>query len=221
MAEKADGSRSSSGSGNRTLERAGAILDAVEDGPQHATEIARRTGLSVSTTHRLALAMAETDFLIRYEDGTFAPGRRIVQNDRDARSFPLIWELSSRIGETVQLWVRSGNQRICRVSVEAPHELQVTLPVGARLDLPAGSSGAILAQLPEAQADLERQGWVESTGKRSPGVASVSAPIVVGGRLVGALCVAKPVSRVQRSIGLDHGDDVRETARQIARKLSP
>lgn len=108
------------GPSNRTLERAGAILDTVESGPKLATQIARETGLSLSTTHRLALAMTETEFLSRFENGAFGLGRRIVQTERDALSYAPLWRLASEVGESVQLWVRSGEERVCRVSIDAP-----------------------------------------------------------------------------------------------------
>lgn len=205
---------------NRTLERAAAILDSVATGPQLASQIARDTGLSLSTTHRLALAMVESGFLERRDDSTFSPGSRIRTPVREEFSYAPLWELSTEVNETVQLWVRSGDERICQMSVEAPHELRITLPVGARLSLPAGSAGAILAETPEARASLNKYGWVESEGKRVAGVGSVSAPILVGGRILGAVCVAVPLNRVIRSVGQDFGDAVRRTAEKMAAQLA-
>ncbi|RSZ63179.1 IclR family transcriptional regulator [Corynebacterium hylobatis] len=205
--------------GNRMLERVAAILDAVEDEPRLAADIARTTGLSLSTTHRLALSMAELDFLTRYPDGTFGPGTRILQTYRDAVSYQPLWELASRAQESVQLWVRYRDERVCRVSIDAPHELRVTLPQGSRLPLPAGSAGQILAGTPEAEKQLSQHSWVESEGNRVPGVGSVSAPVIVDGKIVGVVCLAAPLSRVVRSIGQDYGDLVAETAAKISRLL--
>lgn len=204
---------------NRTLERTAAILDSVTTGPKLASQIARDTGLSLSTTHRLALAMVETGFLERLDDSTFGPGTRVSVGIREEFSYAPLWELSTEVNETVQLWVRSGSQRICQMSVEAPHELRITLPVGARLPLPAGSSGAILADTLEARTSLEKHGWVESEGNRVAGVGSVSAPITVDGRTLAAVCVAVPLNRVARSVGRDFGDAVRRTAEKMATQL--
>ncbi|OKX87058.1 IclR family transcriptional regulator [Corynebacterium glutamicum] len=205
---------------NRTLERTAAILDSIANGPKLASQIARETGLSLSTTHRLALAMVETGFLERFEDATFGPGSRIITGVREEFSYAPLWELSTEVNETVQLWVRSGDHRVCLMSVEAPHELRITLPVGARLPLPAGSSGAILAETAEAAASLAKFGWVESEGKRVPGVGSVSAPIIVNGRILGAVCIAMPLNRVIRSVGQDFGDATRHAAEKMAAQLA-
>lgn len=207
------------GPSNRTLERAAAILDAVEAEPKLASQIARETGLSLSTTHRLALAMAETEFLSRFEDSTFGLGRRIVQIERDALSYAPLWRLAAEVRESVQLWVRSGEERVCRLSIDAPHELRVTLPVGSRLPLPDGSAGAILAEEPEAMDQVSRHGWFESEGRRVSGVGSVSSPIVVDGRVIGVVCVAAPLNRVVESMGRDFGEATVRTAEKVAAEL--
>lgn len=204
---------------NRTLERAAAILDTVEEGPKLATQIARETGLSLSTTHRLALAMAETEFLSRFEDSTFGLGRRILQTERDTLSYAPLWRLAAEVNESVQLWIRSGDERVCRISIDAPHELRVTLPVGSRLPLPAGSAGGILAQTPKAMESLAHHGWFESEGNRVSGVGSVSSPIVVEGRTIGVVCVAAPLNRVVKSMGQDFGEATARTAKKIATEL--
>ena len=53
-------------------------------------------------------------------------------------------------------------------------------------------------------AELEavrRRGWTSSVAEREPGVASVSAPVLRDGALLGALCVSGPVSRLGSSPG--------------------
>lgn len=206
-------------SSNRTLERAAAILDAVESGPKLATQIARETGLSLSTTHRMALAMVETEFLNRLDGGAFGLGPRIVQTERDALSYAFLQQLHDKVDESVQLWVRSGDERVCRISIDAPHELRVTLPEGSRLPLPAGSAGGILAELPEALHSVETHGWYQSEGKRVAGVGSVSAPVLVDGRTVAAVCVTAPLNRIRTSVGEQFGAATAATAAQIAAKL--
>ena len=44
-------------------------------------------------------------------------------------------------GESVQLFVRDGDVRVCVESLESPHELRTIVPVGARLPLDRGSAG--------------------------------------------------------------------------------
>ncbi|MFI7397688.1 IclR family transcriptional regulator [Micrococcus luteus] len=209
-----------SGSGNRMLERIAAILDAVESGPATATELARRTDLSVSTAHRLALSLTEYEFLSRDAEGRFARGARFLRSSLETTATPILAALRDRTQETSQLWVRSGDDRLCVASVDSPHMLRATLPVGDRQALPAGSPGRLLARDAEAWEQIARTGWVESVGARTPGLGSVSAPVTVDGELIGAVCVAAPLARVTKSPGEDFGAAAVAAAEHLARALT-
>ena len=204
---------------NRTLQRTAAILDAVDMRPALASEIARDTGLSLSTVHRLAMAMVEEGFLVRREDSRFSLGPRLLRSMRDDVMYPLLWELAQEVGETVQVWYRLGDERQCRISVDVPHELRVTLPVGSRLPLPDGSAGMILAREPEAMKELEETGWVESRGNRVAGVGSISAPITLQGEITAALCIAAPLSRVEGTFGEAFGEALLKTSKKISTQI--
>jgi DNA-binding IclR family transcriptional regulator len=207
------------GGGNRMLERVAAILDAVDVHPVSASEIARRTGLSVSTVHRLALSMVEYEFLRRDSDGRFRTGQRFVRSALENAALPILARLRDTTAETSQLWVRHGGDRLCLATADSTHTLRATLPVGTRQPLPAGSAGRLLAHEDEAWAQIERHGWVESVGMRTPGLGSVSAPVTVAGELVGAVCVAVPLARVQDSPGADFGEATAAAAHQLAEVL--
>ena len=43
---------------------------------------------------------------------------------------PVLVELRDETGESVQLYVRSGDERLCVVSLESPHSLRWIVPVG-------------------------------------------------------------------------------------------
>jgi DNA-binding IclR family transcriptional regulator len=204
---------------NRTLARAASILDAVDGEAVSATELAKRSGLSVSTAHRLALSMVEHGFLRRTEAGEFRLGHRFVRTAMEQAALPRLAELKGSTGETAQLWVRRGDERVCLLSVDSDQELKASLSPGSRLPLPEGSSGRLLAEDPEALAAVERDGWVESAGVRTPGLGSVSAPVMVQGRMVASICLAVPLSRVSSSLGQDFGSAVVEAARRIAADL--
>lgn len=204
---------------NRTLARAAAILDAVDGEAVSATELAKRSGLSVSTAHRLALSMVEYGFLRRTEAGEFRLGHRFVRTAMEQAALPRLVELKGSTGETVQLWVRRGDERVCLLCVDSDQELKASLPPGSRLPLPEGSSGRLLAADPEALAAVEQYGWVESVGVRTPGLGSVSAPVTVRGRLIATVCLPVPLSRVSDSPGRDFGPAVVAAARQIAADL--
>ena len=176
------------------LERVALVLDAVDDSSASASELARRTGLSVSTVHRLALSMADYGFLRRNDDGDFKLGHRFVRTALESVAQPILTELRNTTGETAQLWIRRGERRICRLTVDSQHELKATLPAGSALELPNGSSGRLLSHDPEALESVAEHGWVESVGRRTPGLGSVSAPIVLRDQMIATLCLAMPLS---------------------------
>ncbi len=82
------------------------------------------------------------------------------------------------------------------------------MPVGALLPLAAGSGGKVLLAwsgdserfpvVPAAElAGIRRRGWAASVAEREAGVASISAPVrQADGRLLGAVCVSGPASRL-------------------------
>ena len=162
-----------SSASNRMLARVAAILDALDAAPASASELSRRSGLSVSTAHRLALSMTEYGFLRRGESGDFQLGPRFLRTALEAAALPVLEQLRDGTGETAQLWLRRGDYRICALSLDSRHELKASLPIGTRLALPAGSSGRLLSREPEALEDIETNGWVESVAKRTPGLGSV------------------------------------------------
>ena len=201
---------------NRTLERAAAILDAVGRSAVSASELSRQTGLSVSTAHRLALQMVDYGFLRRSESGTFRLGDRFVRSALENAGLPVLQELRDRTGETAQLWVRRGDERVCLLSADSQHELRAILPVGSRLPLPQGSSGRLLAADDDALAELATAGWIESVGMRTPGLGSISAPVQTDEGIIAAVCLAMPLARVVKSPGQDFGDQVIRAAERIA-----
>ncbi|MFD2757153.1 IclR family transcriptional regulator [Gulosibacter faecalis] len=202
---------------NRSLVRAAAILDAVEDAPRTASEIARRIEVSVSATHRLATDMVELGFLRRTPEGKYLLGRRFNKATIGEAARPLLTKLRDETGETLQLWVRQGSYRVCVTSVESRHELRATLPELSRLRLPDGSAGAILGASAEGQKSLKAHGWVESIGARTPGLSSVSAPVYVEGEVLGALCLALPIARLESTPGEQFGDALIECAAELSR----
>lgn len=204
---------------NRMLERVAMVLDAVDGSSASASELARRTGLSVSTVHRLAMSMVDYGFLRRIDDGDFKLGHRFVRTALESIAQPILTELRNSTGETAQLWIRRGDRRICHVTVDSQHELKATLPAGSGLELPNGSSGRLLSRDPEALESVAEHGWVESVGRRTPGLGSVSAPILLRDQMIATLCLAMPLSRVEVSPGRDYGDAIVRAARLIGEEL--
>ena len=109
----------------------------------------------------------------------------------------------------------SGDSRVCLVSLESPHSLRTIVAVGAALPMDRGSAAKVLAGDPTAL----RRGWAESVEERELGVASVSAPVVVGGEVVAAVSVSGPIERTTRSPGEKYAEPVVAAARSVAESL--
>jgi DNA-binding IclR family transcriptional regulator len=210
--------RSASGVG--VLDKAVVVLDALEDAPRTLAELVATTGLTRATAHRLASALEDHDLVRRDEDGRFALGSRLVTLGRSAaRRYPLaeaarpaLLALRDATGESVQLYVREDDHRVCIASLESPHGLRTIVPLGAVLPLEVGSAARLLRGDPGAS----RRGWAESVAEREAGVASVSAPVRDdAGAVVAAVSVSGPIERTSRQPGRRYAAAVQEAARRI------
>jgi DNA-binding IclR family transcriptional regulator len=128
---------------------------------------------------------------------------------RDAARPALEW-LRDETGESVQLYAREGDTRVCLDALESPHGLRTIVPVGAALPLDRGSAGRVLA------GERTRRPWIESVEEREAGVASVSAAIRDReGRVVAAVSVSGPIERTSRRPGARYGAAVAAAARRV------
>ena len=238
------------GSGVGVLDRVVAILDIVEAGEARSlAEVARATGYTRSTTHRLLQAMEAHDLLDYSGARGYHLGPRFLRlAKRSLRELPLrdiahpvLARLGETTGESAQLYVRSLDERICIDAVESPSELRTIVDVGAALPLTKGSAGklflawstptdrarltegiepAALGRLDQQILTGRRRGWTESVGEREAGVASVSAPIVgPHDALVAVISVSGPVSRLGRGGAKRHAPAVMAAARDVERAL--
>jgi DNA-binding IclR family transcriptional regulator len=208
----------SSVSGVGVIDKAVVVLSALEAGPRSLPELVAATGLARPTAHRLAVALEAHGLVRRDDGGRFALGLRLATLGRaaaegvplTAAARPALEALRDETGESVQLYVRAGDRRVCVASLESPHGLRTAVPLGASLPLDRGSAGhALLGQ-------AERRGWVESVAEREAGVASVSAPVRDGdGAVRAALGVSGPIERTTRSPGRRYGAAVVRAARAV------
>jgi len=213
-------------SGVGVLDKALSVLDALEVRPRSLAELVEVTGISRATAHRLASALEVHGLVRRDEEGRFALGARLVAMGRSAAAgLPLasaaadaLEELRDETGESVQLYVREGDRRVCVAALESPHGLRTIVPLGARLPLGVGSAGRLLepgAELPPAG---RQPGWIASVGEREAGVASVSAPVRgPDGEVVAAVSVSGPIERTTRQPGRRYGAAVLAAARRVER----
>jgi DNA-binding IclR family transcriptional regulator len=204
-------------SGVGVLDKAMAVLVAVEASPASLAQLVERTSLSRATAHRLAAALEVHGLLRRDEEGRFCLGLRLIGLGHQAAEAVPVWAaarpalvwLHEETGESVQLFVRDGDVRVCVDSLESARELRTIVPVGARLPLEVGSAGTVLS------VGTDRP-WVESVGEREEGVASVSAPVRDGGdRVLAAVSVSGPIHRLTSRPGAKYGSIVAEAAQRV------
>lgn len=214
------------------LDKAVALLGVVRAGPASLAGLVEGTGISRPTAHRLAVALEHHGLLGRDGAGRFVVGARVAELAAAApdpllpAAGPVLRAAMEASGESAQLYRRAGSSRVCVAAAERDgHGLRDSVPVGAVLTMTAGSAAQVLLAWAPADelegalasavftaADLARarqRGWAQSAGQREEGVASVSAPVRDGaGRVVAAVSVSGPLSRLGRSPGRAHATTV-------------
>ena len=197
------------------LDKSMAIVDLCERQPASASDIAHELDLTVSTAHRLATALTAHGLLQRDASGLYRLGRRFLTSRVAEIAQPVLDRLTQDTRESSQLWVRRGDDRLCVASVITDAELRVVMNPGARLPLADGGSAALALQ-----GEVRPEGWAETHSTRTPGLGSVSAPIVLRGEPVAAVTVVAPLLRMTKSPGVTFGKQVVLAAADIARRIN-
>jgi DNA-binding IclR family transcriptional regulator len=210
-------------SGVGVLDKAVTILAALEREPLALAALVEATGISRPTAHRLACALEAHNLVRRDEEGRFALGMRLVALGHAASddlnfveaARPVLEALRDELGESVQLYVRDGERRVCTLSLESPHGLRTIVALGAALPLEVGSAGKVLRGV------TGPKGWAESVGEREEGVASVSAPGGdAAGRVIAAVSVSGPIQRTTKAPGRRYGSAVVAAAREVTELIA-
>jgi DNA-binding IclR family transcriptional regulator len=201
-------------SGVGVLDKSMRLLDALVDGPLSLAELVQRTDMHRATAHRLASALIVHGMARRTDDGRFCLGLRCVvlaANVAEARlaemAQPVLAELRDATGESTQLYVVDGHERVCLAAAESPHGLRTIVPVGQRLTMSLGSAARVLSG---------EAGIVASVGERQAGVASVSAPVLSGTAIIGAISVSGPLDRTTSDPERKYGALVLGAARELS-----
>jgi DNA-binding IclR family transcriptional regulator len=240
------------------LEKATRILDVVAESPDAATltGIAQRLGQPRSSIHRLLSELVHLGLLLRVGATTYAPGPRLVRwgeaasgaSDIVRVSQPAMVRLRDAVGETVHLYVRQRETRVCVAAVEGSYELRHFTEVGKPLPLSVGASGKLLLafadastrtlelrraaaapisprapMLEELTSQLEEialTGWAMSFGEREEGLAAAAVPIRNHlGDVVAALTISGPTTRLTAERLESLRDGLSATAEEVSRAL--
>jgi DNA-binding IclR family transcriptional regulator len=222
------------GSGIGVLDKAMVVLRAASATPCALSELCERTGLPRATAHRLAVGLEAHRLLARDPDGRWRAGPALGELAH-GHGDPLLIaaedvlpRLRDLTGESIQLYRRDGDARVCVAAAEPASGLRDTVPVGVRVSLHAGSGAKVLAAWsgdPTGFDDrildeVRRRGWAQSVAEREAGVASVSAPVRdAAGEVVAAVSVSGPVDRIGRRPGARWAEPLLAAARELGRRL--
>lgn len=219
--------------------------------------IARELGLSKAVVHRILRSLVdrrllEVDPVTRaYGLGpaAVALGARAL---RDAKlrpvALPELRELQRLTGETTTVSARVPDGRVYLDQVVSEKEIRMTVELGRRFPVHAGSTGrAIMAFLPASEQEtlltghlesltpdtivdpdklrsvlrtVRATGIAESGGERQLGAASLAAPIFdLDGQPIGALSVCGPRSRFTDEVRERFAPLVARSADTVSRAL--
>ena len=222
-------------SGVGVLDKSVAILAFLaEGGPAGLAAVVEGTGIPRPTAHRLLSALEAHGLVARGRDGYRLGLRLLGWGERaaaeaspglvEAARPALVW-LRDATRESTQLYVREGDGRVCVASFERATGLRTTVDVGEVLPLTRGSAGRVLLAWADdveksgveekRLLEVRERGWAESVAERERGVASVSAPVFRGGRMVAAVGVSGPIARLGERPGERMAEKVVEAARRI------
>lgn len=222
--------------GTEGASRVADVLLAFLAGPRSlgVSAIARDLGLSKAVVHRILQTLVQRGLLTPdagtrgYHLGPAAAAlgaRALRESDLRAVAMPVLRELQRATGETTTVSALVPGGRVYIDQVESSREIKMTVEVGRRFPLHAGSSSTcILAFLSPAERDgalsepletlttrtvvdphalrarlteVRSQGYARSDGERQQGAGSVAAPVFgVDGSVLGAVSVCGPADRV-------------------------
>jgi IclR family transcriptional regulator, acetate operon repressor len=212
------------------------VLLAFMEGPRSlgVSAVARELDLSKAVVHRILASLVQRGLLSPdpgtrgYHLGPAAAAlgaRALRESDLRTVAMPVLRDLQRSTGETTTVSAFIPGGRVYLDQVESAREIKMTVELGRRFPLHAGSSSTcILAFLPTDQqeavlagpldrlttrtvseedvlreriATIRRRGYAMSDGERQEGAGSVAAPVFgVDGGVEGAISVCGPAARV-------------------------
>lgn len=240
------------------LEKASDLIDSLGRAGEPVTlaYVRSELGMPKSSTHRLLGELAALGIVRRTADGRYSLGPRLLYwGEAAADTFDMraiadqsMRRLRDALGESVHLYVREHDARICIAAVEGRYELRPFVQLGRPLPLRAGAAGKLLLAFADAEVrnlELERAigdgakwpnapageladqlrtiretRWATSVGEREEGVSAAATAIVDSrSRVVAALCVSAPTTRLPEARLQDMRKPLEESAAEISQLL--
>lgn len=188
-------------------------------------ELVELTGLPKTTVVRMLATLEPLGLVAVVGDVSYGLGAGFL---RWVRLSQLLWEVSpetravmrevvDRCGETVNVYIRQNNDRVCVAQEEGTATVRSVVDVGVPMSLAVGAPAKVLLGwapsglldevataaggmpvelLRQQVAAVRETGYAISHGEREVGASSVAAPIRGRqGRVVAALSISGPTSR--------------------------
>ncbi len=235
-----------------------AVLDALATAPELSlSELARRVGVAKSTAHRTCAVLTEAGMLTRTEAGKYRLGLRLIEYGHLATSrspvgehaLPLLVELRTALGETVQIGVPAGADVVYVERVEGSRALRYTTDNSRRGPIHRSSAGKVLAAfvpgvlearlaagltpstgytivVPDvlrSEVDKVRQrGFARSVDETEIGMSSLAVPVRSSptGPVVAAISMVGPTSRVAGDTEASNISNLTVAARRLSEALA-
>ena len=187
----------------RAVDRALAILQSFgdDDAALPLVEVARRSGLHLTTALRLLGTLEGQGFVQRMASGGYALGPQLlVLGERfrrglrlDDQVMPALDRLRTESHESAAFFVREGAQRRCLFRLDSALPVRTVVRVGEVAPLGIGAYGRALVAL---EATPRPHLPFVSQGERLKEVAAIAAPVMdAAGRVAGAIGITMPLYR--------------------------
>ncbi|MGE0714894.1 MAG: IclR family transcriptional regulator [Alphaproteobacteria bacterium] len=179
--------------------------------------LAERTRLVKSTIMRLCISLERFGLIERVDDGRYRLGTEVARLGSvylqsfalEAHVMPALERLVAASGETASFYIRRGQERLCLFRVDSPSPLRMHVRPGDLRPMDGSSIAQVLRRFDPAQPIPPTRSSrgrkvalpIFSSGVTDPHVASMSTPVMgAGGRLLGALAITGPASRLTKAL---------------------
>ncbi len=202
----------------RAVDRALAILNAFteQDRELTAAELLQRVALSRPTLYRLLHSLENSGHVASYSppDGEaqrFRLGPSIAgiarawaaTQDITVIAQPFMHRLWQQTQETVSLFIRQQQHRLCVAEIQSPQALSFKRGVGYREKISLGASGQVILAFDETVADtpifkaIRKRGYAVSNSALIEGATAIAAPVFDKNHVVyGSIAVFGPTLRL-------------------------
>ena len=232
----------------RAVDRALAILDCFSSTRNAMTlaEIAQSVDLSASTVLRLLATLENKNYVYKNKNNSkYYLGMRLAQlgdivvsnMDICVEAQPLMHELCATFNESVGIYKKVGDQRMCITRTNGNQTLRSVLTVGSTYPLTRGAAGRVLLAFssPEEIDSLLKQdsfttkkalnkiladGYTISQGERDAAVESIAAPIFnSSGEVKYALFLTGPIGRFTTPLKKKMVEAICAAAKQLSARM--